>query len=72
MGGLLVFVLQEAHVNACYKHFYFFVIEFKLMDSKEFEPLVSSYHGDHDYYVIVFTATPNSQIVLLIRNHLVE
>lgn len=35
----LVSLGAEAHVNACYKHFYFFVIEFKLMDSKEFEPL---------------------------------
>ena len=44
--GWVTTVLQEAHVNACYKHFYFFVVEFKLMDSKEFEPLVSSCHGD--------------------------
>lgn len=34
--------LQEAHVNACYKHFYYFVREFGLVDSKEFEPLVST------------------------------
>ena len=33
--------LQEAHVNSCYKHFYYFVLEFNLVDSKEFEPLVS-------------------------------
>ena len=39
-------ILQEAHVNSCYKHFYFFVMEFKLMESKEFEPLVSSCHSD--------------------------
>lgn len=31
----------EAHVNTCYKHFYYFVIEFNLMDHKELEPLVS-------------------------------
>lgn len=45
VGGDTI-ILQEAHVNACYKHFYFFVIEFKLMDSKEFEPLVSGCHGN--------------------------
>jgi len=31
----------EAHVNSCYKHFYYFVEEFNLIDAKEFEPLVS-------------------------------
>ncbi len=31
---------QEAHVNACYKHFYFFIKEFKLIDQKEIDPLV--------------------------------
>lgn len=30
---------QEAHVNACYKHFYYFVQEFELISSKELEPL---------------------------------
>ena len=34
-------LLQEAHVNSCYKHFYYFVCEFSLVDPKEFEPLVS-------------------------------
>jgi len=34
-------LLQEAHVNSCYKHFYYFVEEFNLIDAKEFEPLVS-------------------------------
>nr|XP_033811970.1 MOB kinase activator 3A [Geotrypetes seraphini]XP_033811971.1 MOB kinase activator 3A [Geotrypetes seraphini]XP_033811972.1 MOB kinase activator 3A [Geotrypetes seraphini]XP_033811973.1 MOB kinase activator 3A [Geotrypetes seraphini] len=29
----------EAHVNTCYKHFYYFVTEFNLMDNKELEPL---------------------------------
>ena len=32
--------LQEAHVNTCYKHFYFFVTGLKLVDPKELEPLV--------------------------------
>ncbi|RWS12401.1 MOB kinase activator-like 3, partial [Dinothrombium tinctorium] len=29
----------EAHVNTCYKHFYYFVKEFELVSNKEFEPL---------------------------------
>lgn len=37
----IVSLFQEAHVNACYKHFYYFVTEFSLVESKEFEPLVS-------------------------------
>lgn len=32
---------SEAHVNTCYKHFYYFVKEFGLIDVKELEPLVS-------------------------------
>ncbi|VTJ68953.1 Hypothetical predicted protein [Marmota monax] len=31
---------SEAHVNTCYKHFYYFVTEFGLIDTKELEPLV--------------------------------
>lgn len=34
----------EAHVNTCYKHFYYFVTEFNLTDHKELEPLVSPTH----------------------------
>lgn len=30
---------QEAHVNTCYKHFYYFVTEFDLLSQKELEPL---------------------------------
>ncbi|CAI9583245.1 unnamed protein product, partial [Staurois parvus] len=30
----------EAHVNTCYKHFYYFVTELNLIDRKELEPLV--------------------------------
>jgi len=33
--------MQEPHVNTCYKHFYYFVCEFNLVDKKELEPLVS-------------------------------
>jgi len=29
----------EAHINACFKHFFYFTQEFKLVDEKEFEPL---------------------------------
>jgi len=29
----------EAHINTCYKHFYYFVKEFGLIQSKEMEPL---------------------------------
>jgi len=29
----------EAHLNTCFKHFIFFVYEFKLIDIKELEPL---------------------------------
>ncbi|XP_007896890.1 MOB kinase activator 3A isoform X2 [Callorhinchus milii] len=29
----------EAHVNTCYKHFYYFVTGFNLIDNKELEPL---------------------------------
>uniref|UniRef100_A0A8C9R0L8 Uncharacterized protein n=1 Tax=Scleropages formosus TaxID=113540 RepID=A0A8C9R0L8_SCLFO len=32
-----------AHVNTCYKHFYYFVTEFNLIDHKELEPLVRNY-----------------------------
>ena len=28
-------------MNTCYKHFYYFVNEFSLVDKKELEPLVS-------------------------------
>ncbi|XP_014937406.2 MOB kinase activator 3A isoform X1 [Acinonyx jubatus] len=31
---------SEAHVNTCYKHFYYFVKEFGLIDTKELEPLL--------------------------------
>lgn len=30
----------EAHVNTCYKHFYYFIKEFSLVDHRELEPLV--------------------------------
>jgi len=36
---------SEAHVNTCYKHFYYFVKEFSLIDTKELEPLVSGCLG---------------------------
>lgn len=30
----------EPHINACFKHFYYFTLEFKLVEEKEFQPLV--------------------------------
>lgn len=36
----VVTINAEAHVNTCYKHFYYFVTEFQLVSSKELEPLV--------------------------------
>ncbi|XP_065844932.1 MOB kinase activator 3C-like [Oscarella lobularis] len=35
----IVSIGAEAHVNTCYKHFYYFVRTFKLVDPKEIEPL---------------------------------
>ncbi|XP_060593239.1 MOB kinase activator 3B-like isoform X2 [Ruditapes philippinarum] len=35
----LVAIGAEAHVNTCYKHFYYFVAEYNLVDKKELEPL---------------------------------
>ena len=32
-------MLQEKHINTCYKHFYYFVREFNLIGPKELEPL---------------------------------
>ena len=29
----------EAHLNTCFKHFIFFVLQFDLVDSKELQPL---------------------------------
>lgn len=30
---------EEAHLNTCFKHFYFFIVEFDLVERKELEPL---------------------------------
>eukprot|EP00118_Oscarella_pearsei_P005450 m.25097 g.25097 ORF g.25097 m.25097 type:complete len:215 (+) comp28736_c0_seq1:32-676(+) len=35
----IVSIGAEAHVNTCYKHFYFFIRNFKLVDPRELEPL---------------------------------
>lgn len=35
----IVSIGAEAHVNTCYKHFYYFVQEFQLVTAKELEPL---------------------------------
>lgn len=47
---------SEAHVNTCYKHFYYFVTEFNLIDPKELEPLVSG--GGHHYSCWVGSRPP--------------
>jgi hypothetical protein len=36
----IVSIGGEPHINACYKHFYYFVQEFDLIPQKELEPLV--------------------------------
>ncbi|KAM6471055.1 MOB kinase activator 3B isoform 4-T6 [Liasis olivaceus] len=35
----IIIMGAEAHVNTCYKHFYYFVTELNLIDRKELEPL---------------------------------
>ena len=30
---------EEAHLNTCFKHFYFFITEFQLIPPQELEPL---------------------------------
>ena len=30
---------EEAHLNTCFKHFYYFITEFQLVDKAEMEPL---------------------------------
>ncbi|XP_014663821.1 PREDICTED: MOB kinase activator 3B-like isoform X2 [Priapulus caudatus] len=35
----LVTIGAEAHINTCYKHFYYFVTEFNLIERRELEPL---------------------------------
>ncbi|XP_009894187.1 PREDICTED: MOB kinase activator 3B [Charadrius vociferus] len=39
----IILMGAEAHVNTCYKHFYYFVTELNLIDRKELEPLW--FHG---------------------------
>lgn len=41
----IILMGAEAHVNTCYKHFYYFVTELNLIDRKELEPLVSVESG---------------------------
>ncbi|XP_022244093.1 MOB kinase activator-like 3 [Limulus polyphemus] len=36
---ILTRLFREAHVNTCYKHFYYFVSEFGLVSERELEPL---------------------------------
>lgn len=41
----IILMGAEAHINTCYKHFYYFVTELNLIDRKELEPLVSLRSG---------------------------
>ena len=56
---------QEAHINTCYKHFYYFVTEFKLVETKEFEPLVSGVIGSgcHGFRCVSFVACSQHTIL---------
>lgn len=44
----IILMGAEAHVNTCYKHFYYFCTELNLIDRKELEPLV----GDANFWVL--------------------
>ena len=35
----LMSIEAEPHISTCYKHFYYFVTEFSLINDKEFKPL---------------------------------
>lgn len=54
----LVAMAAEAHVNTCYKHFYYFVTEFDLVAEKEFEPLVS-------INIFIYNSLLTNQLILL-------
>ncbi|KAG8555106.1 hypothetical protein GDO81_017587 [Engystomops pustulosus] len=48
----IISVGAEAHVNTCYKHFYYFITEFSLVDHRELEPLVRDVgRGTRFYFV---------------------
>ena len=63
----------EPHVNTCYKHYYYFVTEFHLLNEKEFEPLKemtirictdltnSQQHQSTSNYASKHTSTANAQ-----------
>ncbi|KAM7242164.1 hypothetical protein R6Z07F_006803 [Ovis aries] len=54
---------SEAHVNTCYKHFYYFVTEFGLIDTKELEPLKSCRNGT------MRSQMPSTQLPLKLTSH---
>ncbi|POI35279.1 hypothetical protein CIB84_000969 [Bambusicola thoracicus] len=47
----IILIGAEAHVNTCYKHFYYFVTELNLIDRKELEPLTYQKEGDDNQVV---------------------
>ena len=51
----------EAHINACYKHFFYFVNHFKLVDKRELEPLVSLVLS---YFLVLFKRVNIIQFIL--------
>eukprot|EP01121_Diplochlamys_sp_Union-15-3_P010365 TRINITY_DN2900_c0_g3_i1.p1 TRINITY_DN2900_c0_g3~~TRINITY_DN2900_c0_g3_i1.p1 ORF type:complete len:131 (-),score=15.30 TRINITY_DN2900_c0_g3_i1:42-434(-) len=36
---------EEAHLNTCFKHYYYFIMEFDLVDKKELAPLEDLIHN---------------------------
>ncbi|KAG2466438.1 MOB3B kinase, partial [Polypterus senegalus] len=55
----MILMGAEAHVNTCYKHFYYFGTEFSLLDRKELEPL----------HPLAATPSPNRAAVVDSMSH---
>lgn len=53
-------------MNTCYKHYYYFVTEFNLVDRKELEPLVSVSKQLHVTGVAILLCTKNMSIGVVI------
>eukprot|EP01126_Amoeba_proteus_P007631 TRINITY_DN12740_c0_g1_i3.p1 TRINITY_DN12740_c0_g1~~TRINITY_DN12740_c0_g1_i3.p1 ORF type:complete len:131 (+),score=22.95 TRINITY_DN12740_c0_g1_i3:395-787(+) len=43
--GQIVSLGEEAHLNTCFKHYYYFIEEFDLVDKKELAPLQDLING---------------------------
>ncbi|EMP30558.1 Mps one binder kinase activator-like 2B [Chelonia mydas] len=57
----IIIMGAEAHVNTCYKHFYYFVTELNVIDRKELEPLWWLY----DDYPLFLRGDPETDILYL-------